>query len=1190
MSKLKALINCHSHSDASLDGASTVAQIVERNLELGAPYTALTEHGNMNSAMELYTTAHKLGAKPILGIEAYMVNPYLEEYVEAYRQAHKDGKYKTRAKVPEKVEEEIKKKAMHVSYLHVTVHFKDAWAYQYFCGLSVNMWARGIQKYDEIKPMITMEELAGAKGHITITSSCMKGPVQNFLLKSRDGIIQPNPEKAERMYMTLREIAGPENFYVEVFPHKVTHEWQRAEIDHASKKIVKPGFFKPNECTCDHPDGDLQKPLNQFVVRMAEKYGDKVLISLDSHFARPEQKVIQDARLGNGQEAWKFHENYFIMSSDEAAERLKDILGVDNKTIEQWIENSYEWASNFDSFRLETNRDRWILDGNPDDFMRKLRPTIEKYGRMDWANQEMIDRLKYEIGVLSNNGKINLLPYFATVEDIANYCRENHVLINVRGSAGGSLLLYLIGVSSVNPLKHGLSFERFLTEGRIKANTLPDADIDVSDQEKVFNYLRDRYGDRVCRLSTDTLLKIKSSIKDAERAVLGSVRPETEKLCAKLPTPPQGTDDKKFVFGYTDDNGDYHQGLFDASPELRGYAQDNPEIWNMVSEMLGVQRQKGTHACGVIITDKPVTSYMPIIKVSDQWVTAFSPKSIESAGGVKYDILGLNTLRDIQACLDEIKARKGTSINPWDLPYDERCFDAFATGDTVSVFQFDTPTVRPYLISTKPKTIDALAAITALCRPGTLDAPSGEEENETLAQLYVKRAQSKQAIRYVNRELEPILKETMGIQLYQEQTLRIFRDIGGFTFEEAESVRRAIGKKDEAVLAFSTSRLRQSCLSKGWSDRQVDLLIEQIMASARYSFNKSHAVSYAYVAYACMWLKLNYPLEWWKAILSNASKDEVATKFWKYVQDFVVLPDVNKSSETFTISGDKLMAPLSLISGIGEKTYKEIIKHVPYSSVEHFAKVHFQKEDGDKSRKPVHTGIALKLIAAGALDSLFPQLISVQDKIALFNKAKAEAKDTTKIDAVPEEYYGMTDLGRYLARKKVVTIYSEDLREKMLPQRGGKILPSKYNESMLFWVTQDYKMILDGNQIEWVKDLMMAGKFFELSARLEKFAPRGIELSDNGGHSYYISSVAYVVSEKAFPYKNKTKQANRMVLDVNGYFSEEMLWPPYGQDVAPLGFEGLPCIATYRLSEKGFSLYSLTPLLKQEEAEKYNVS
>lgn len=1189
--KFRQLINPHSHTDYSLDGAATVKQIIARNAELGATHVAATEHGNMNSAMELYTATKSKGVKPILGIEAYLVNPFVEDYYKAYSEAYRAGKLKLKAKQPDKVETELRNKAMHASYLHVTVHFKDYVAYQYFCKLSVPMWTRALKKYDELKPMITMDELRGISGHITITSSCLKGPVQNFLLPSRDGIIQPSPERAEQMYLMLREIAGPENFYVEVFPHQVTHEWQRPEVDYATSRIVKPGFFKPNECTCHAPNGDLQKLPNQFVLRMAEKYGDKPLISLDSHFAVPDQKLLQNARLGNGQEAWQFYESYHILSTQEAAERLKATLGVDDRTIEEWVDNSYHWASQFNDFKMPTSKDRWILEDTSAAFMERLQGTIAKYGRMDWSNTAMVERLQLEIKTLAHNGTLNLLSYFSLVEDIANFCRDSGVLINVRGSAGGSLLLYLIGVSAVNPLKYNLSFGRFFTEGRAKAGTLPDADLDLSDREAVISYLEQKYGDRVCRLSTDILLKIKSSIKDAERAILGAVRPETEKLCGKLPTTPQGVDDYKFVFGYEDDTGVHQPGLFDTSPELQQYAQQNPAIWETVHEMLGIQRQKSTHACGVIITDKPITDYMPIIRVAEQWATAFSPKSLEAAGGVKLDLLGLNTLRDIQLCLQHIHSRHGVQLNPWDLPHSEQVFDEFAKGNTVGVFQFDTPTVRPYLVATKPRSIEGLSAITALARPGTLDAPSGEDDL-TLAQLYVERAQNLRPIKYIHSDLAPILGETMGIALYQEQTMQIYRDIAGFTDEETDTVRRGIGKKDKEVLASSTVRLRQACLARGWTDEQVNLLVEQIMASARYSFNKSHSCSYAQVAYACMWLKLHYPLEFWTAILSNASKDEVATKFWRYTQDFTTLPDINLSEASYRIDGTRIISPLSILSGIGEKTYEALVAGKPYKSLAHFVETHFAKSTkkaaGTTTKSPVHSGVVRKLIIAGALDSLFPPDATILDKLTEFEKIKAEVKDTTKVDAVPEEFIGITDLGRYLIKKQVVSIYSEDLRGLMLPPRGGRLVPSRANPDMQFWMTQNDIPVLDGNQIQWLKD-MKPEQFEVMTGYLENSMPYGVRLSPDGGRNYYVSGIGYVIEEKPFPYRNKTKRATRCVIDVNGCFAEDMLWPPHNSDTAASGFKGLPCLVIYRISNKGVSISNITPLLQKTDLDRANV-
>lgn len=1206
--KFKQLISPHSHSDYSLDGAATVTQIVKRNKELGATYVTLTEHGNMNSAMELYKSASDSSIKPILGIEAYLINPWHDEYVEIYRKAHKTGTLYLREKTPETIENALNRKAMN-HYLHITIHFKDAWAYQYFCKLSPKMWSRSIKKYDEEKPLITMEELEAAAGHITIGSSCMKGPIQYFMLPSKDGLIPPQPEKSKYMYEWLKKIAGKDSFFVEVFPHEITHEWQKPEKD-PTGRIVKEGYFKPHECTCHAPNGDLQKPLNQWVIDLAEKNKDKVIISLDSHYATPNQKVIQDARLGNGDENWRFYNSYHIMSTEEAAVILKKTLGIGDKKIEEWVDNSYFWASNFDNFSLKTSKDRWILAGDSERFTSRLKSTIDKWGRMNWDDPLMMDRLKHEIQTLAYNKKINLLAYFEIIEDIANFCRENNVLMNVRGSAGGSLLLYLIGVSGINPLKHDLSFGRFLTEGRIEANTLPDVDMDVSDQEKVITYLKQKYGEGICRLSTDLLLRIKSSIKDAERAILGKVRKETEDLCKKLPSTPQGTEDIAFIFGFTDKNtGEHIDGIFDKNINLQKYALENPEIWNVVKEMLGIQRNKSSHACGFVICDSPVTDYMPIIKVNSEFVTGFSPKSVEAAGGVKFDLLGLNTLRDIQLCLESIKKRTGITLDPWNLPYDEHVWEIFTKGDTDGVFQFDTPTIRPFVVKTKPKNIDSAAALTALGRPGTLDAPAGDGTSRTLAELYVDRING-ETITYLHPELEPILKETQGIQLYQEQTIKIFTAIGGMTDAEADEVRRGIGKKNKAAIDSAAERLKNACLNRGWTEDQVIVLIKQIEASTNYAFNKSHAVSYAYVAYACMYLKTKFKLDWWKAILSNATKDELATKFWKNVQDFTTLPDINISTDDYEIIGDRIVAPFSILTGVGEKAYESLMKNKPYTSLEHFIKCHFptkEEEDLKKLNKKngvelekgerksaVNSSIARKLIASGVLDSLFESNLLIEEKLFQFEQLRGQIRGK-KAEKVPDEFVGVSTLGKYLLRKELIQIHSDDLREIMLPSRYGKKLSCRAGNGYESWFTQEGIVVLDGNQIQWLRKNFDLGVDFRILIQKFDILLQNKEVlpyspSETGLEDRLFYGLGYVIGEKAFPYKNKTKQANRMVLDFNGYFTEEMMWPEEGEDQAKLGFKGLPVLASFGLNKRGIYLKRVIPLLTEDQLEKYNMS
>lgn len=1148
----KQLINPHCHSESSLDGASTVESIVQKNAKLGATHVCITEHGNLNSAMELVMETSKKKVKPILGIELYMVPPYVDRIRELYWKAHSEGRLKLRSKKPDKVAEEIEGKVKGY-YFHLTVHFKTYEAYQHFCRLSPVMGARAVIKWGEVKPLATLDDLMPVRKQITICSSCMIGPIGSTLMGSKDGVVPPSPELAEQYYCMLRELVGPENFFVEIFPHDVTHTWK---TDYETMK----GQFVQHECTPDMPDGDLQRKMNIFLLRLALKHKDRVMVSLDSHFADDSDKIIQDAKLGNGQEAWKFYNSYHIMTSEEAFLKLQKSLGIDQKVFEGWVDNSYQFASLFDGFKMPTSKDRWLLSDPPEDFMVQLKRKIDSYGLMNWSDQRMVDRLKREIEVLAFNPKKNLLNYFFIIEDIANFCRENGILINVRGSAGGSLLLYLLGVNATNPLEYDLKFERFLTEGRIKANTLPDVDMDVSDQEAVFKYLESKYGDGFCRLSTDTLLHLKSSIKDAERFVFGEVRPETEKLTKTLPNTPQGVDDDKFVFGHDDEQGNHTPGIIDTNEKLKQYAVENPTVWEIVRKMLGIQRNKSVHACGVVIMDQPVQDVLPIITINGTKATGFSPKSLEALGGVKFDLLGLNTLRDIQLCLQSIKLRTGQSVNPWNLPFDPECARKFVEALVVGVFQFDTPTIRPYLkeiiklskIKSVIDLVEVLAGITSLGRPGTLDAPSGD--GRTLAKLYVDRCNG-EPIRYIHQSLEPILSITMGVQLYQEQTLQIFRELADMSFEEAEVVRRGIGKKDADLLAQNFGRLKEKCLSKGWTADQVDLLISQIKASEKYSFNKSHAVSYAKVAYACMWLRENYPLDWWRAILTNADRSEVASRFWKHVKDFTMLPNISNLSDSYSIVGDKLVAPLSLLSGIGPKAYQDLLSRGPYGSFEEFVRAHCKKNCGSAVNKPM----VYKMLIAGILDPLFPADVPLVSKLNEFSRLLGVVNDT-RPEPIDERYQNLTTLGEYLIKKSLVGVYSEDLRPIMLPTRGG--MPHREGIWYMVGPRNVAHEVFDG----WMLD------------DHRKRAEAGVGLS---GTEFRV--IGYVVDEKAKPYRNKTKQATVMTVDVNGHFYEEILWPQDEESQAPGGFKGIPCIFEYETGPKRLYLKGVTPLLDKDK-------
>lgn len=1147
MTKFKQLINPHSHSDGSLDGAATIKSIVKRNLELGASYVAATEHGNMNTAMDLYHTCKKSGAKPILGVELYLEPPFMDQIEKKWRKVLEGDK-----KLDEKLEKKLKSE-----YVHLTVHFRDEWAYQYFCKLTPKMYERSIVKGGERKPVCTIDELSGAAGHITICSSCLVGIVQKWLLPDRQ-TGEVRPDLAEKSYHMLKDIAGEDNFFVEVFPHKVTHDWVSPKRDKATRRIIEPGYFKEKECTPWFPDGDMQKKANQFVLDLARKNNDPVIISLDSHFAVPSEKIIQDAKLGNGQEFWRFYNSYHVMSTEEASVELKATLGVSDRDIEQWVDNSYLFASRFDDFHLTTCDERWVMQPLPENWQVELKRKIDAYGRMNWADPVMVGRLKEEIRVLAFNSKLNLMSYFFTVEDVANFCKSSGILMSVRGSAAGSLLLYLLGVSPVNPIKHNLSFGRFLTEGRINANTLPDVDMDISDKDMVLEYLEKKYGDGVCKLSIDSMLKLKSSIKDAERSIKGEVSADTEAMCKKLPYSDQGANERDVVFGYEDDGGNHVPGLIETNQYLIDWAKKNPEVWEAASAMIGIQRQKSVHACGVVIADQPIQNYCPVMDISGNRATGFGPKAVEMAGLIKFDFLGVNTLKDIEYAVRSIKERTGEEIDPFDLPHDDKVMAQFGDGNTPTVFQFNTQTVIPYLKAIKPRNIDDLSAITALCRPGTLEAPYGD--GRTLSQVFVDRANGEK-IEYIHPDLEPILGETLGIQLYQEQTIAIFKVLAGYTDEQAETVRRGIGKKIKEVLESCMGDLREACLSRGWTDEQITLLIDQIMASARYSFNKSHSTAYAYVAYACMYLKEKYPLDWWKGALSNADKNEIAANFWRHVKDFTLLPDINRSKQTFEIIGDKLQAPLSVVVGVGPKAYEQLTENAPYKDLTEFCTVFFRKRPRGEERSAVNVGIAYKLIAAGVLDSLFPKDLSVVEKFEILERTKSEVRGERPAP-IKKEFIGMTDLGEYLAKKELIPVYSDDLRRITLPARRG------YPSDKGYWELPPFPPVISGEEL----------------AQLMHRSEEGYSVSGE------FSCIAYVLDEKIINYKHGTRQATKMDVDINGEFLETILWPEWdGNGVAPSGFKKMPVLLRYKGNGNRFSLKAVVPLVNKNDIGTYNV-
>lgn len=647
---MKNFVSPHVHIK-SFDAASTAEKFAKRELELQTGYVTITDHGTLEGTRQLYDLCHGKKYKgqltPILGLEGYFRDDNCPIFTSKGIEKDEKGTFRD-----------------YIKYTHITMHFQDCEAFEATSRILSLADDRAETHGSERKPLFTWRDLEElGQYNITMTSGCLIGMVSRHILKNKD------LDSAIKYYEKLRSLVKPRNFYVEVFPHVCDRDYQVGVFfkyeDGTEEKLpvwkgikTKQGEFKAeqlanecknnptkidkherimevmnyrkwepmenpkrlvgiekregflqNECTDVCPNGDVQLTSNKILISLAEKYGDKILISDDSHFAIPEEKVIQDIRLNQRElekglsASWKFPNSHHRLSTADAKAYFEKNMPITDAKLEEWIENSVEWASKFKNFKF---KDRQSLPTKfyPEDTLKHTLDIIDRNGRMDWKNADKVERLKKEIELLHKNGTIDLLPYFFMAAEANKVYAQNGELTGPgRGSAAGLLLAYLEGITHNDPLKYDLSMDRFMTLERIKSGKLPDIDMDFGSRDLLVDpndsskgWLKQRFGDCVAQISVESTLKLKSSIKDIFRALHGVVPPNVEALCKELPQPPQGVPDRDFVFGY-DANGEWVQGLIETNEKLLVFSKTYPKEWELVSQLMGLVRQKGRHAC-----------------------------------------------------------------------------------------------------------------------------------------------------------------------------------------------------------------------------------------------------------------------------------------------------------------------------------------------------------------------------------------------------------------------------------------------------------------------------------------------------------------------------------------------------------------------------------------------------------------
>ena len=568
------------------------------------------------------------------------------------------------------------------------------------------------------------------------------------------------------------------------------------------------------------------------------------------------------------------------------------------------------------------------------------------FDSLDLSGDEYKERLDYEIKCIK---KMGFSGYLLIVQDLLAWAKRNDILCGPgRGSAAGSLVCYVLGITQVDPIKHGLLFERFLNPDRI---SMPDIDMDfeIDRRDEVVQYVKKLYGrNKVARITTFSEMQAKGALRDVSRA---------------LGLPYQDGNDlaKTITSGTIKENMSSNADLIALmkTPKLK-------ETVELANRLEGNIRHSGIHAAGVVIGDISLNEYMPVYtsrKDENDNLTQFVMEDVEAVGLIKFDFLGLKNLSIVHMAQDMVRERHNIKVNLDDLTNtldDPKVFELFANGDTTNIFQFESDGMKRYLRALKPTCFEEISAMNALYRPGPLDSGMLDD--------FIKRKNNPSEIKYCSESMVEHLKETYGVMPYQEQIMKLCQVVAGYTLSEADNVRKAIGKKVMSKLKKERSRFVSGCVKNGMSKTVAGELFDDIEKFGNYSFNKSHSCAYSIIAYWTAWFKVHYPLEYMTSVLSYEMNNK--EDLFKCVSEarrvgIEFLPvDVNKSQAKFSIEGDAIRYALGAVEGVGVDTGEEIIKnrkkHGDYSSVRSVIEL-------NDSRKAT-TQVNENLIKAGAFD------------------------------------------------------------------------------------------------------------------------------------------------------------------------------------------------------------------------------
>lgn len=808
------------------------------------------------------------------------------------------------------------------------------------------------------KPRLDKTALREHHEGLIALSGCFNGEIPRALQNKK-------PEIAERIIHEYQEIFGAENFYLELQPH-VQFENQRT--------------------------------INEGLIALSKKTGAPIVATNDIHYLKTDDAEAQDILVSVQTGARLEEEDRLTMKNANLSMRSADEMAALFADHPEAIAATEEIASRAHiTIELGKNKlPRFAVPAGYDDdsYLKKLcgEGLEKRYGIQHEKNTAITERLNYELFIIRQTG---FGSYFLIVQDFVNWAKQHGIVVGPgRGSAAGSLVSYLLGITNIDPLAYNLLFERFLNPERI---SMPDIDLDFTDtrRDEVLEYVAHTYGrNHVAQIITFGTMAARAAIRDTGRA-LGMPYSFCDQIAKMIPfNPTQG------------EKSGWLKKTLEHVQEFRDIYQRDPEAKRLIDAAMkleGVARHASTHACGVVISPEPLVAHVPLqhaIKHGESKntngnnqvvITQYEMHAVEDLGLLKMDFLGLRNLTIIEQALALIAKQHGTVIDIDRIPLnDQKTFELFQRGETTGLFQFESAGIRRYLKELKPTELEDLIAMVSLYRPGPME----------LIPSYIRRKHKLERVEYLHPKLTPILKNTYGIGVYQEQMMQIARDVAGFTLPEADTLRKAIGKKIKSLLNEQREKLINGMLKNNIDRRVADAIWELFPPFARYGFNRSHGACYALIAYHTGYLKAHYPTEFITALLAAESADIEKIAF--FVEDAramgleVLPPDMNESYENFTVvETGKIRFGLGAVKNVGANIVHAIIDERTargkFISLTDFAE---RVQHKDFNKKSIES-----LIKCGALDSLGErnQLLVNLDTILDYNRESQKTKNSGQV-------------------------------------------------------------------------------------------------------------------------------------------------------------------------------------------------